>query len=56
VAAWLVAVRRARPRHVEVYSLDRVPAAKGLVAVPLDWLQALAARVRATVGCSAEAY
>lgn len=56
VAAWLAALARVRPRHVEVYSLDRVPPAKGLQQVPLPWLQALAARVRAAIGCSAEAY
>lgn len=54
--AWLAAVRRARPRGVEVYSLDRVPPARGLVQVPLADLQAIAARVRTEAGVPAEAY
>jgi wyosine [tRNA(Phe)-imidazoG37] synthetase (radical SAM superfamily) len=55
VGAWLARVKAARPRRVDVMSLDRVPAAEGLVRVPREDLEAIAARVRAA-GIPAEVY
>lgn len=55
IAAWLERVRVVRPLRVDLYSLDRIPAGKGLRAVSREDLSALAARVRAA-GISAEVY
>ena len=55
VGAWLERVKRAQPRRVDLMSLDRVPAAEGLVRVPREDLEAIAARVRAA-GIPAEVY
>jgi wyosine [tRNA(Phe)-imidazoG37] synthetase (radical SAM superfamily) len=55
VGVWLSRVRRARPRRVDLMSLDRVPAAAGLVRVPREDLEAIAARVRAA-GIPTEVY
>lgn len=55
VSAWLGCLRAIRPLRVDLMSLDRVPAAKGLVRVPRADLEAIAARVRAA-GIEAEAY
>ncbi len=55
VEAWAQAVVSVRPRRVEVYSLDRVPPARGLVKVPLADLERIAAGVRAA-GIQVETY
>lgn len=55
VEAWVAAALSVRPRRVEVYSLDRVPPARGLEKVSAEDLERIAERVRAA-GIPAEAY
>ncbi len=43
VAPWLDCLVRIRPEEVHLYSLDRVPPAKGLERVPADRLEGIAA-------------
>jgi len=56
VAAWLDRLAEIRPIEVQVYSLDRVPAAKGLKRVPPEDLEALAAKAHARLGVPTQVY
>lgn len=58
VGQWLARVREIRPRPLEVhlYSLDRVPPAKGLAKVPGKALEAIAERVLREAGCPARVF
>ncbi len=47
VAPWLDCLGKIAPEEVHLYSLDRVPPAKGLQAVPKAVLEGIAGRVRA---------
>jgi wyosine [tRNA(Phe)-imidazoG37] synthetase (radical SAM superfamily) len=55
MASWWTALERVQPAALEVYSLDRVPAAQRLEQVPLEWLQELAGRVTRDLGIPTEA-
>ena len=55
VAAWLARVKAARPRRVDLTSLDRIPASAGLERAPREVLEPIAARVRA-LGIPAAVY
>jgi wyosine [tRNA(Phe)-imidazoG37] synthetase (radical SAM superfamily) len=55
VAAWLERVKLIRPSRVDLYSLDRIPAAEGLERVSAGDLETLAAKVR-EAGVPAEVY
>jgi wyosine [tRNA(Phe)-imidazoG37] synthetase (radical SAM superfamily) len=46
VQAWLALLQRARPRRVDLYTLDRPSLDKRLTAAPVERMEAIAARVR----------
>mgnify|MGYP001618144926 CR=1 FL=1 len=56
VTAWLACLKEVRPAGVHLYSLDRVPPAKGLRKVPPEALEAIAGRVRGEVGVDAQVF
>jgi len=56
VEAWVEVVHSIGPREVQVYTLDRGPADKGLLAVPARRLRTIAARVRSRAGVPAKVY
>lgn len=55
IGPWLERLRAVRPLRADLYSLDRIPAGKGLERAPQEALEALAARVRG-IGIPAEVY
>lgn len=54
--AWLEIVHSIGPREVQIYTLDRGPADKGLLPVPAERLRAIAEQVRTRAGVKAEVY
>ncbi len=56
VAAWIAAVERVRPRSVQVYSIERPPAAAYVQAVPQQRLLEIAARLARETGIRAEVF
>ncbi len=56
VTAWLACLKEVRPDEVHLYSLDRVPPAKGLRKVPAEALEAIARRVRDEAGVAARVF
>ncbi|MGE4158989.1 MAG: radical SAM protein [Planctomycetota bacterium] len=54
IEAWLERVGRIRPREVEIYSIHRETAAKGLEPVTREWLEGLAARLKALHGVDSQ--
>jgi wyosine [tRNA(Phe)-imidazoG37] synthetase (radical SAM superfamily) len=56
VSAWLACLREIRPAEVHLYSLDRVPPAKGLKKTPAAVLEAIAERARDEVGVDARVF
>lgn len=56
ISAWLDRLEEIRPAEVQVYSLDRVPPAKGLARVPREHLEAIAARVEERLAVPAHVY
>jgi hypothetical protein len=56
VDAWLARLAEIRPVEVQVYSLDRVPAARGLRRVPREDLEGIAARAAGRLGVPAHVY
>lgn len=46
VSAWLDALGEIKPRQVMIYTIDRATPAKDLVRIPLDELNAIAAKAR----------
>ncbi|MBE7559416.1 hypothetical protein HS125_10865 [bacterium] len=56
VAAWIAAVARVRPHAVQVYSIERPPAASYVQPVPPQRLQEIAARLTEQTGVPAEVY
>ncbi|MBI2920085.1 MAG: radical SAM protein [Planctomycetes bacterium] len=56
VVAWLDRLAEIRPIEVQVYSLDRVPPAKGLRKVPREDLEALAERAGRRLGIPTHVY
>jgi len=56
VDAWLEIVHSIGPRKVQIYTLDRGPADKGLLPVPLERLRSIAEEVRRRAQVEAEVY
>lgn len=56
IAAWLDRLAEIRPIEVQVYSLDRVPPAKGLKKVPREDLEAIAERAGKRLGVPTQVY
>lgn len=54
--AWLARLREIRPLEIQLYSLDRVPAARGLRGVPRADLEAIAAEAAGAAGVPAQVY
>jgi wyosine [tRNA(Phe)-imidazoG37] synthetase (radical SAM superfamily) len=50
IEAWLALLQQARPRRVDLYTLDRPSLDRRLAAAPVERMEAIAARVRAEVG------
>jgi wyosine [tRNA(Phe)-imidazoG37] synthetase (radical SAM superfamily) len=51
--AWLARLKEIRPVEIQVYSLDRVPPAKGLLKVPREDLETIAVEAAAVAGVPA---
>jgi len=56
VSLWIDKIRFLQPKHVHVYSLDRVPADSGLGAVSRARLEAIAQTLQQQTGISAEVF
>lgn len=56
VAAWADAVASIRPRHVQIYTLDRGPADRGLLPVDPERLRAIARILEARAGVPGRVY
>jgi wyosine [tRNA(Phe)-imidazoG37] synthetase (radical SAM superfamily) len=56
IGAWLDRLDAMQPVEVQVYSLDRVPPAKGLKKVPKAELEAIAKRASQRLGVPAVVY
>lgn len=56
VRAWANQVRHIAPRGVQIYSLDRGPADRGLLPVPAERLHEIASLLKAIAGTDAQVY
>jgi wyosine [tRNA(Phe)-imidazoG37] synthetase (radical SAM superfamily) len=56
VDAWIAVVARIKPQSVQIYSIERVPAASGVKAVEPDKLQSLARRLSEATGVVIEVF
>lgn len=56
VSAWIAKINHVKPKQVQVYSLDRVPADERLQKVPWSRLQEIAQRLQQQTGIPAEAF
>jgi len=56
VEAWLERVEEVGPTHMQVYSLENLPAMSTLVGVPMERLNEIARRVRQRIAVEARTY
>lgn len=56
VARWISRVGQINPLSVQVYTLDRIPADRGLIPVDRERLRSIARRCQETVGVACEVY
>jgi wyosine [tRNA(Phe)-imidazoG37] synthetase (radical SAM superfamily) len=56
ISNWVSAVARVAPASVQVYTVDRPPAASGIQAVPLDRLRTIAAACERKTGIRSEVF
>ena len=56
IERWIELVAALRPLSVQVYTIDRAPADAGVVKVPRERLEAIAARLTAQTGIPADVY